>query len=229
MPARLTPPFTCSATKATSGPSVPQPRRSLLGPPPQRRSLLGPPPSQRSSMVGSPPPQRRSLLGPPPSQRSSLVGPPPPQRRSLLGPPPTITRIPGSPKPLSVFFCNLHGRPRKLPSQRKPFQERMLPKQQLLRLPKTSALSKSITHFSKPKEESAPLTTASVPNLVADIVSGIFENIAFKEPSDSPENEENSVISLDNSSITDQLGNPVHDDQPPSSQTESSSPILPLN
>ena len=68
---------------------------------------------------------RRVLLGDPPSCRRRQTppawtrSPPPSQRSSLLGPPPSITRKLGSPKPLSVYFCNMHGYPRRLES-RKP-------------------------------------------------------------------------------------------------------------
>ena len=143
------------------------------------------------------PTKRRVLLGSPPGLRRSLLGSPPPQRRSLLGSPPTLPRIPGSPQSLSVYFCNLHGRPQKLMKKHHSYSETKLKNY----LPKNKNINKKSGDI---KKNPVPTTTKTV---ISEIISDIIRDTVA--PTDNNLSKDDSVCSLDTSSITGVLGDPT--------------------
>ena len=112
-------PSTASAPPGpTVNPTVPPPRYDYSTPPP-KYTFPPPPPPPPPPTPPAPPSPRFPLPSDPSAQarpmpKRSLLGAPPPHRRSLLGSPPSLKRTPGLPQPLSVFFCNLYRKPRKL-------------------------------------------------------------------------------------------------------------------
>ena len=166
---------------------------------------------------------------PKPIKRRSLLGAPPLPRISLLGPPPTLRRTPGLPSPLSVFFCNLHGRPRK-------FERKSSYKEKFHR---TQVFTNTTNKFSRcTPDELRKFSTSSARNMISAIISDIIDTIDVTNSeetanvSNSTDNTINineevyddekllneSVNTLDDSSITDSFGEPI-----PSSSSSSSS------
>ena len=197
------PPVKPNAQSQTSSQSsaCPSPPASAPPPPPGR-------PGQHASASCS----YSSTSDEPAVPIPSLV----PRRRSLLGPPPMIKRTPGSPKPLSVMFCNQHGRPEKLslrsPASRSP---RITTKRF-----STRVFTNSSKEFSRCSPDEIKLFSTgrnTAKDVISEILSNVIESIIQNEPDDniSPNSDalHESVISLDNSDVTNILGEPFLDEK----------------
>ena len=105
------------------------------------------------------------------SKRRSLLGAPPLSRTSLLGQPPTLRRTPGLPSPLSVFFCNLHGRPRK-------FERKSSNKEKFHNNVATQVFTNGTKEFSRcTPDDLRKFSTTSARNIISAIISDIIDNI----------------------------------------------------
>ena len=180
-------------------------------PPPTSQSSSALPPQPRNPPQAPSPPHVSAYI---PQQRRSLLGPPPSTKRSILGNPPAIPRIPRCPKPLSVFFVNQHGYPRKLlPQQKKNYQQRSgrpsNQRHQPQHLPKVARTASS-RNLQTPKTVSATATPNTV-DVISDILSGILNGVNTTQKDSLIElNDSNNT--LDNSLLTNSHGDPKSDD-----------------
>ena len=121
-----------------------------------------------------------------------------------------MRRIPGSPKELSVLFCNMHGKPSKLPRVSQP--RTATKKSGISSTTKVFENRRSV--FSCFTGDIKSLCTSEPP--LSEVVSGIITDVVNKvvtvgddiniEAAQYPDNE--SLCSLDHSLITNSFGDP---------------------
>ena len=192
----------CPAPYLPSAPHRPPARRVLLPTP-----LLTPPPlstAHRDTDKYLP--------------RSSL------SKSSLLGSPPSMLRIPGSPQPLSVYFCNMHGRPQTL-------KRRYIPKNSRSHKTPVSAITsheRTQPHAVANQSSAVPTPSTEISEMITDIIeNAISEAKACNHANEQPLSESRS--SLDNSTITNVFGDPSLDSLSPSKSSSQTSSNMSLN
>lgn len=171
--------------------STPPPMYSFPPPPPPRPPTP-PPPSPRPSMPSDLPAPARPIPSKP------FLGAAPPRRRSLLGPPPSLTRVPSQPQPLSVFFCNFHGRPRKLDKKVPP----PVKTKEVKKTYSTKIFSNLIKDFTECHTEyiRSHYRSVSTRMIVSEILTDIIDDLTKA----APDTTENSNLAKNTENHTDE-------------------------
>ena len=104
-----------------------------------------------------------------------------------------------APQPLSVFFCNLHGRPQKLTKKPIIYSEKRCAED----LPKKQNIKKKNEKYESEDMKHSQPTTAQI--IVTELISDMIQDTLVPENS----SQDDSICSLDSSSITNRHGEPI--------------------
>ena len=166
--------------------------------------------------------------------RSSVQNSPPKLKKSLLGPPPLLMRTPGVPKPLTVHFFNQFGYPRKLLNRTPTLPKPPMPKaskSHSRKVFKTKEFSNKVVQFRPCSQEDLKHHSVALPNLAevtaCEIIREVLDNLTVQpipamdtvevtgsSSTDSPPAQDESIISINDSNITNILGDPMPDSLP---------------
>ena len=135
-------------------------------------------------------------------------------------------RIPGSPQPLSVYFCNLHGRPQTL-------KRRFVPKNSRSHKTPVSAITsneRGPPHAVINQDLSVPVPASEISEMISDIIENVIsEAKACNHATEQPLSLSESTSSLDNSTITKVFGDPSLESLSPSESSSQASSNMSLN